>query len=98
MAKKDPFPNEWEEVNNLSDDDIEPAVFEEIMEESMVWHLPEPYCAVIRVYNKDTKKLKEYAYRIESKAHERIQESAYAGDEVTIMTNSIIGCINYKPD
>jgi len=98
MAKKDPFPNEWEEVNNLSDDDIETATIEEVMEEVMAWHLPEPYCAVVRVYDRKQNKLKEYAYKLESKAHNRIRDHALSDDEVTILTNSITGTINYLPE
>jgi hypothetical protein len=98
MAKKDPFPNEWEEVNNLDDDDIETSTIEEIMEEVMAWHLPEPYCAVVRVYDRKQNKLKEYAYKLESKAHNRIRESALSDDEVTILTDSVIGTINYLPE
>ena len=98
MAKKDPFPNEWEEVNNLKDDDIETATDEEVMEEVMAWHLPQPYCAVIRVYDRKQNKLKEYAYKLESKAHDRIRDSALSDDEVTILTNSLIGTINYLPE
>jgi hypothetical protein len=98
MARKDPFPNEWEEVHNLSDDDIETATAEEVMDEVMAWHLPEPYCAVIRVYDRKTNKLKEYAYKLESKAHQRIKEAAFSDDEVTILTNSIIGTVNYLPE
>lgn len=98
MARKDPFPNEWEEVHNLSDDDIETATAEEVMEEVMAWHLPEPYCAVIRVYDRKTNKLKEYAYKLESKAHQRIKEAAFSDDEITILTNSIIGTVNYLPE
>lgn len=98
MARKDPFPNEWEEVHNLSDNDIETATAEEVMEEVMAWHLPEPYCAVIRVYDRKTNKLKEYAYKLESKAHQRIKEAAFSDDEVTILTNSIIGTVNYLPE
>ena len=98
MARKDPFPNEWEEVHNLSDDDIETATAEEVMDEVMAWHLPEPYCAVIRVYDRRTNKLKEYAYKLESKAHQRIKEAAFSDDEVTILTNSIIGTVNYLPE
>jgi hypothetical protein len=98
MAKKDPFPNEWEEVNNLDDDDIETSTIEEIMEEVMAWHLPQPYCAVVRVYDRKQNKLKEYAYKLESKAHNRIRESALSDDEVTILTNSIIGTTNYLPE
>ena len=93
MAKKDPFPNNWEEVQNLDDDDIqtptfdelETPTFKEVMEDVMIWHLPDPYCAVVRVYNPTTKKLKEYAYKLESKAHDRIRDSALAEEEVTVV-------------
>jgi len=95
MAKKDPFPNNWEEVQNLDDDEIETHPFNEVIENVMTWDLPDPYCAVVRVYNPKTKKLKEYAYKVESKAHDRIRESALADDEVTILTQAVIGCINY---
>lgn len=98
MAKKDPFPNEWEEVNNLDDDDIEPATVEEVMEDVMTWHLPQPYCAVIRVYDRKQNKLKEYAYKLESKAQQRIKDAAFSDDEVTILTNAIIGTVNYLPE
>lgn len=95
MAKKDPFPNDWEEVSNLNDDEIDTPTFNELMEHLMEWHLPQPYCAVVRVYNPKTKKLKEYAYRLPIKAHARIQQAASSNDEVTILTNEVIGCINY---
>jgi len=98
MAKKDPFPNNWEEVQNLDDDEIETPTFREVMEDVMIWDLPDPYCAVVRVYNPTTKKLKEYAYKLESKAHDRIRDSALADDEVTILTQALIGCINYNAD
>lgn len=98
MAKKDPFPNNWEEVKNLSDDDIETPTFKELMEDVMIWELPDPYCAVVRVFNPTTKKLKEYAYKLEHKAHERIRDSALADDEVTILTKAVIGTINYNID
>jgi vancomycin resistance protein YoaR len=98
MAKKDPFPNEWEEVNNLNDNDIETATAEEVMEDVMTWHLPQPYCAVIRVYDRKQNKLREYAYKLESKAHQRIKDAAFSDDEVTILTNALIGTINYLPE
>jgi hypothetical protein len=98
MAKKDPFPNEWEEVNNLNDDDIETATAEEVMEDVMQWYLPDPYCAVIRVYDRKQNKLREYAYKMESKAHQRIKDAAFSDDEVTILTNALIGTINYLPE
>lgn len=98
MAKRDPFPNDWEEVNNLNDDDIETGTFEEIIDDVMMWHLPDPYCAVIRVYDRKQNKLKEYAYRLPAKAHDRIRDAALADEEVTILTQAIIGTVNYNPE
>lgn len=96
MARKDPFPNNWEEVQSLDDNDIETATFREVMEDAMIWHLPDPYCAVVRVYNPSTQRLKEYAYRLPRKADNRIRVSALAEEEVTFVTQAYIGCINYK--
>lgn len=98
MARKDPFPNNWEEVQNLNEADIDTPTFRELMEDLMIWDLPDPYYAVVRVYNPKTNKLKEYAYKLESKAHDRIRDSALSNDEVTILTQAVIGCINYEAD
>lgn len=98
MARKDPFPNDWEEVFNADPDDFNTGTFEEVISDVMDWYLPEPYVAVIRIYNRDTNKLREYAYRLPSKAHERIRESALADEEVTILTPAMIGTINYNPE
>jgi hypothetical protein len=96
MARKDPFPNDWEEVSSTDPEDFNTGTFDEVLSDVMEWYLPEPYVAVIRVYNRDTNKLKEYAYRVPAKAHERIQASALANEEVTILTPAIIGTINYE--
>lgn len=94
---KDPFPNEWNEVFNLSEDELESPPFAEVLSDIMAWELPDPYCAVIRVYNRSENKLREYAYRREGVAHQKIKEASKAGHEITILTNEVIGAINY-PD
>jgi hypothetical protein len=35
---------------------------------------------------------------MESKAHQRIKDAAFSDDEVTILTNALIGTINYLPE
>lgn len=94
---KDPFPNDWEDINNLDDDDIEPAPFIEVFEDIMEWHLPQPYCCVVRIYNRSSNKLKEVAYKREGVAQQKIKAAAEAGLEVTVLTNHLIATVNY-PD
>lgn len=94
---KDPFPNDWEDVNNLDDDDIEPAPFIEVFEDIMEWHLPQPYCCVVRIYNRSDNKLKEVAYKREGVAQQKIRAAAEAGLEVTVLTDHLIATVNY-PD
>lgn len=95
---KDPFPNEWDEVFNLDEDEIDTPPFIEVLQDSMLWHLPDPYCAVVRVFNRKENKLKEYAYRREGVANQKIKDAAQQGYEVTVLTDEIIGAINYKED
>lgn len=95
---KDPFPNNWGYISKLSDDEIDSTPFKEVMGDIATWHLPEPYCCVVRVYNRKDKRLREYAYKLQSKAHQRIKEAADAGYEVTVLTDDIIGAINYPDD
>ena len=97
MARKDPFPNEWEDVSNTSPEEFETATFEEVLEEMTQWDLPDPFFCVIRAYNRKTNKLKEYAYKHEGIAHKRLKQLADSGEELTILVQSFIGTINYDP-
>lgn len=98
MSKKDPFPNDWEEIYNMDDEDFDTPAFLEVLQDSMLWHLPDPYCCIMRVWNRDTNQIKELAYRRESIANQKIKEYAQNGFEVTVMTDEIIGAINYPDD
>lgn len=96
MAKKDPFPNDWEEVSNTDPDDFMTGTFTEVLDDLMNWYLPDPYCAVVRVFNRKENKVQEYAYRLQSKANARIRDAALADEEVTILTQGVIATINYE--
>jgi hypothetical protein len=98
MAKKDPFPNNWQDVFELDDDDFESPPFIHVWEDSVVWELPDPFICVIRSYNRKDNQLKEYAYKRESVAQAKIMELATQGDELTILTQQFIGTINYSSD
>lgn len=97
MAKKDPFPNDWDEVVNAKDDDFYAALWAEVMEDVSNWHLPQPYVCVVRSFDRKTNKLKEYAYRLPSKANNRIKQLALADEEITVMTDEVIAAFNYDP-
>lgn len=97
MARKDPFPNEWDDVSNTDADEFETATYEEVLDDITQWDLPEPFYCVIRAYSRKTNKLKEYAYKHESVARKRLLELADKGDELTILVQEFIGTVNYKP-
>jgi hypothetical protein len=98
MAKKDPFPNDWDEVYHTDPEDFNTGPFDEVLDEVMQWHLPDPYVCVIRSYNPKSNKVREFAYKTESKAHKRIYDLANDNEHVTVLTQGIIGTINYTPN
>ena len=97
MARKDPFPNEWEDVSNTDPKEFETATYQEVLEEMTQWVLPDPFYCVIRAYNRKENKLKEYAYKQEGTARKRVLELANKGEELTILVDEYIGTVNYKP-
>ncbi len=91
------FFNEWDEINELPDDAFDSHPFDEVLSDACTWTLPGPYCAVIRSYNRKKGKLKEYVYKNITSAHKKLAQLANNGEEITILTNEIIGTINYDP-
>ena len=98
MARKDPFPNEWDDVSNTEPEDFETATFEEVMQDLARWYLPDPYFCVIRSFNRKLNKLREFAYKQEGKATQRLLQLSADGEEVTIYTQGVLGVVNYEPD
>lgn len=98
MAKKDPFPNQWQEVFDLDDDEIESPPFLFVWEDSVVWELPDPYVCLVRAYNRNDNQLREYAYKREKVAQSKIQELARMGHEITVLTQQVCATINYSDD
>lgn len=98
MARDDPFPNDWEEVFNLSDDEIDNPPFIDVLEDSVIWHLPDPYCCIIRSYNRKDARLQEFAYKREGTARNKIKKLADDGYEITIITQAYVATINYPDD
>ncbi len=98
MAKKDPFPNEWEEVFNIDESELATPPYADVLEDSVLWHLPDPYCCIVRSYNRKDLKVKEYAYKQEGRAKAKIRELADIGCELTLITQSYVAILNYPND
>ena len=91
------FYNEWDEINEMSDDDFDQPEYKDVLMDASSWHLPSPYCAIIRSWNKTKSKLKEFVYRNPHAAAEKIKQLGLRGDHVTILTKEVIATINYDP-
>jgi HD-like signal output (HDOD) protein len=75
MAKKDYYPNNWQEYKDADDDNFIPHTFEEIMSWKVQgWELPSSVCCVIRITNINTKKVKEVVYQQRSAAQRKVEE------------------------
>ena len=81
MAKKEYFPNNWQEYKDTSDDNFIPHTFEELMYWKVAgWELPSSVCCLIRVTNTDTKKVVEHVYQRRSAAQEKIAKLMHTPD------------------
>ena len=75
MAKKDYFPNNWQEYKDADDEDFIPHTFEELMSWKVgQWELPSSVCCMVRTMNVHTKKVKEYTYQRRNAAQQKVQE------------------------
>ena len=75
MAKKQYFPNNWQEYKDADDDNFIPHTFEEIMSWKVGgWELPSSVCCVIRVTDIDTKKVTEHVYQKHSAAQSKVDQ------------------------
>jgi hypothetical protein len=92
MAKKEYFPNNWQEYKDADDDNFIPHTFEELMSWKVAgWELPSSICCVIRITNLNTKKVKEHVYQQRSAAQRKVQELMYKDDiEFTVCDHEAI--------
>ncbi len=73
MAKKDYFPNNWQEYKDLEDEHFIPHTYEEIMSWKVAgWELPSSVCCIIRVSDIETKKVTELVYQKQSAAQAKV--------------------------
>ena len=83
------FPNNWEEIAGAHDDDFETCTFEEFMQGMSFWQIPSSHACILRVYNRETHKVREYAYKHEHNARKRLLKECQDAD------NEIVLCDNY---
>jgi HD-like signal output (HDOD) protein len=73
MARKEYYPNNWQEYKDAPDDNFIPHTFEELMSWKVAgWELPSSVCCVIRVMNTETRKVTEHVYQKRSAAQQKV--------------------------
>jgi hypothetical protein len=93
--KKKNYPNRWRVLVNAPDEYFYPMPFEDVIESN--WSLRPGTAAIIRAEHMQTGKVKEFAYKREASCAKRI-EQLMDTHVMTIMTEDVIGCINYDPN
>ena len=68
------FPNNWEEIQGAHDEDFETCTYAEFMTGMSMWQLPSSHQFLLRVYNTETNKVKEYAYKRHDMAKKRLMK------------------------
>ena len=75
MAKKEYFPNNWQEYKDLDDDNFIPHTYEELMSWKVAnWELPSSVMCIIRVRNTETYKVTEHVYSKRSAAQAKVNK------------------------
>ena len=99
-SKKPYYPNNWQRYKDAPDDVFKSLTWEEFHDWKMCgWDLPESVLCLIRVENKDTGKVKEYAYSTPRGVSNRMQRlMADPANEITICDNDEIHFITHVSD
>ena len=93
------FPNNWEEIAGAHDDDFETCTFDEFMVGMSIWQLPSSHSFLMRIYNRETNKVREYAYKQEHHARKRLlKECKDADNEIVLCDNYSIHLIKHADD
>ena len=92
MAKKEYYPNNWQEYKNLDDNNFIPHTFEELMSWKVAnWELPSSVVCIIRVRNSDTYKVTEHVYSKRSAAQAKVDKLINTpGIEFTVVDHEAI--------
>ena len=91
MAKKKYFPNNWKKYKDQPDEFFSLGgnvfhTFDDLMSwKVMGWEIPSSVCCIIRVTDKDTKKVKEHVYSNQHSAVKFCNKLMDEGHEFTIV-------------
>ena len=90
------FPNNWEEIQGAHDDDFDTCTYEEFMTGMSMWQLPSSHAFLMRVYNSDTNKVKEYTYRKAGNARNKLMKLVEdPANEIVLADNYSIHLIKH---
>lgn len=84
MTNGKEFPNNWQAVFDAEPDDFGTCTFEEFMQMSAMWCIPSSHSCIMRVENTDTGKVKEYAYKRQQSALNKLTQ--LADDPANVIT------------
>lgn len=86
----DDFHNYYDEVNSINEEDLMSPPFLEVFGDASTWVLPKPYLAIVRTYDRKTKKVRERAYKRERAARNFIHSEEMKRREVVAMTEGLM--------
>ena len=97
MAKKEYYPNNWQEYKDADDADFIPHTFEEIMSWKVGgWELPSSVCCILRVTDLRSKKVTEHVYQRRVSAQNKLNQLINDPDvEITVIDHD--ACHHLSP-
>ena len=93
------YPNNWQELHDSPDEMFDTCTYDELMLGLSMWHIPSSHCVIMRVANKDTGKVKEFAYRqLGSARNKMLKLVEDPANEITICDSDTIHIIKQHDD
>ena len=93
------FPNNWEDIVTSPDDQFETCTYEEFMIAMTCWQIPSSHSVLMRVTNKETGKVAEYAYRKAGHARNKLVKLVDdPNNEIIICDNDSIHLIKHRDE
>ena len=98
MTAKKYFPNNWRLIKNAPEELFQECTYEDFEENRLLsWEMPYDVQFIIRSYNKETHKVKEYVYQQRSAATKRLAKLIDdENNEITICTYDAVSAINLQ--
>ena len=93
------YPNNWEAISKLNDEDLEPIPYEEFMQLTAgTWMLPSSIQSIIRVKDLTSMKVTEYCYSRAGNARNKLEKLLNRDDvEINICNADALYTISDSP-